>query len=177
MEISSTALKMFFFNFTFDLSNLIPNQLNTLIKSAIGILSIFIFLNLLAIGFIGSQNTLKNLLPVSVWVLWWVGFVYLSALCVNLWNLLNPWAFCFKIVEKLIGKKIRYAAYPNWLGYWPSVLFLFLFLWIELIWPNKESPAALATLIICYSFNLAISFTIIRVIIFLQCSKHIRGIR
>ncbi len=122
-------------------------------KPIVGTISLVIFLSLVSIGFFGHQNTLKNLLPVSIWVLWWVGFVCITALCVNTWSILNPWTFCFRIAEHIFGKEIKFSAYPDWLGFWPSALFLSIFLWIELIWPRSQIPLSLATLIIFYSLT------------------------
>ena len=121
------------------------------VSPVVGTISLVIFLSLVSIGFLGNQNTLKNLLPVSVWVLWWVGFVYITALCVNTWNILNPWSFCFRIVERILGREIKFSTYPVWLGFWPSALFLSVFLWIELIWPRNQMPPSLATLMVFYS--------------------------
>jgi len=121
------------------------------VRPVVGSISFLIFLNLVAIGVFGNQNTLKNLLPVSVWVLWWVGFMYITALCINTWNILNPWTFCFRIVEDILGKEIKFLTYPVWLGFWPSAFFLSIFLWIELIWPRNQIPLSLAKLIIFYS--------------------------
>jgi hypothetical protein len=48
---------------------------------------------LLAAGFLGDQGDWdSNLLPVGVWVLWWVGLAFLAALVADLWpcGLLPP---------------------------------------------------------------------------------------
>ena len=50
-------------------------------------------------GFFGNQNPLKNLAPVTVWVIWWVGFVYITALISNTWPVVNPWSSIFQIAE------------------------------------------------------------------------------
>ena len=117
----------------------------------IGAFSVILLALLLCVGFFGDQNTLKNLLPVTIWVLWWVGFFYFTALCIDIWSALNPWSFCFHLAETVMGKRIQFTSYPNRLGYWPAFLLFSLFVWVELAWPYKETPATLATLISFYS--------------------------
>jgi len=50
-------------------------------------------------GLIGDQNPTRNLAPIWVWVIWWVGFAYVSALAGNLWAAVNPWAAIFGWAE------------------------------------------------------------------------------
>jgi len=130
-----------------------PNfhEIHRMAEATLGTLSIVLLGGILCAGFFGDPNTLSNPLPVTIWVLWWVGFFYFTALCVNLWNTLNPWAFSFQLAEIATRKSIQLTSYPNWLGYWPSFLFFLSFVWIELVWPYKEVPATLATVIILYS--------------------------
>jgi hypothetical protein len=148
------------FKLTYNFTTLTLSRFNTFARPTIGVLSVCIFVSLVSIGVLGSQNTFRNLLPVAIWVIWWVGFVYFTALFVNIWNLVNPWAFCFRVTEHIIGKEIKLASYPSWLQFWPAALFLFAFLWIELIWPNKETPENLSILIIFYSFVTWVGMTI-----------------
>ena len=53
-------------------------------------LAIALFLLIVAAGFFGIQSPLKNIAPVMVWAIWWVGMAYLSALLGDLWALVNP---------------------------------------------------------------------------------------
>ena len=102
-------------------------------------------------GFFGNQNPLKNLAPVTVWVIWWVGFVYITALISNTWPVVNPWSSIFQIVEQLSGVSFGKTRYPEWLGVWPAFVLLILFAWIELVWSGSEQPRLLAILIVIYS--------------------------
>ena len=132
-----------------------PNfhQIHRTAQATLGTLSIMLLAALVCAGFFGDQNTLRNPLPVTIWVLWWVGFFYFTALCVNIWTAINPWAFLFQLAEIATRKRIQLTSYPTWLGYWPSFLFFLSFVWIELVWPQKETPATLATVIILYSLT------------------------
>ena len=102
-----------------------PNfhEIHRMAEATLGTLSIVLLGGILCAGLFGDPNTLSNPLPVTIWVLWWVGFFYFTALCINLWNTLNPWAFSFQLAEIATRKSIQLTSYPNWLGYWPSFLF------------------------------------------------------
>lgn len=41
-------------------------------------------------GLFGNQNPLRNIAPAAIWILWWVGVAYVSALVGNVWRALNP---------------------------------------------------------------------------------------
>ncbi|MFQ5899843.1 MAG: hypothetical protein ACE5JN_16580, partial [Candidatus Methylomirabilia bacterium] len=55
------------------------------------LLSAGLFVLVILTGLIGDQHPLRNLAPTLVWVIWWVGLAYVSALLGNLWALINPW--------------------------------------------------------------------------------------
>ena len=76
---------------------------------------------------VGHPNPTRNLAPTVVWILWWVGFAYLSALVGNLWAVMNPWATLFAWAERLYQRNdpdetlALGLPYPAWLGVWPAV--------------------------------------------------------
>lgn len=119
--------------------------------------SVAMFALILAAGFFGSQDTFKNLAPTMVWVIWWVGLAYVSALLGNVWALINPWATLFAWAEKAYARcthgraLARERPYPVHLGVWPGVVLFVLFAWLELVWEGAEVPARLATVIVIYS--------------------------
>ena len=116
-----------------------------------------LMLLVIAAGLFGNPNPFKNIAPTTVWVIWWVGFAYLSGLVGNLWAVINPWATAFDLSERLArlikpsARVGRRFAYPGWLGDWPAVLLLLGFVWAELVWPNSDVPSSLAVAIIIYS--------------------------
>ena len=108
-------------------------------------------------GYIGDQNPFKNIVPTTVWVIWWVGFAYIAGLLGNLWAVINPWNATYAVMEKLQQKLFpAYRAtlaipYPRVLGDWPAVVLFLGFIWAELIWPSSDSPAGLACAALTYS--------------------------
>jgi len=118
--------------------------------------SVLLFILVLAAGFFGSPDPFKNPLPVSVWIIGWVGVAYISALLGNVWALINPWSNLFRLGEwiasQAAGRPLRpLLGYPPSLSSWPAVALFFVFAWMELVWPHRDRPAALAWAILLYS--------------------------
>ena len=119
--------------------------------------SVILFVLVILTGFLGSQNPTRNLTPTLVWVIWWVGFAYVSALLGDLWALINPWKIIFTWAEDLYyridpeGELSLELPYPSWLGVWPGFLLFLAFAWIELVFSGRAWPPNLAFLIVVYS--------------------------
>lgn len=120
-------------------------------------LSVAVFVLLIIAGLIGAQSPFDNITPLAVWVVWWIGFAYVSALLGNLWDLVNPWPVLFRWAEALWrrlrpGSKLSLELpYPRRLGVWPAVVLFLVFAWMELVWTGSEVPRQLSLAIIGYS--------------------------
>ena len=108
-------------------------------------------------GFFGNQDPIRNIAPVMVWIIFWVGLAFLSLLIGDLWAAVNPWKTIFAVAENSY-RRVRPGAalglrrrYPEWLGVWPAFLLLVLFAWMELVWSGKSVPAQLAAALLVYS--------------------------
>jgi len=119
--------------------------------------SVGLFLLVLAAGFFGTQDALKNFAPPFVWVIWWIGLAYVASLVGNLWPAINPWSIIYAGLERavrLLGGRNRVdlgLPYPPWLGVWPAVALFGIFAWFELVFENSKIPDTLATAILIYS--------------------------
>lgn len=120
----------------------------------LGVLSVAAFVFLVAAGFIGTADPFANILPTAVWVVWWVGLAYVSAVAGDLWRVLNP----FAVVAGWSGAFARFLGIarpplrpPRWLGAWPAVALLFAFGWAELVWPENAVPSRLACAMLLYA--------------------------
>jgi len=111
----------------------------------------------IASGYIGPENPFENIAPTAIWVIWWVGFAYISGLAGDLWTVINPWSALYGWAESLwltlfpshrFGLSLRW---PGWPGRWPAVLLFAWFVWAELIWPESDTPASLAKAALIYS--------------------------
>lgn len=124
---------------------------------ALRLLTLCLYLLVIYAGLSGSQNPVKNIAPIMVWAIWWVGMAYVSALFGDIWSLLNPLDTIFLWLEnvylRLRGTTSRAAplAYPSAAGVWPAAILFFVFIWMELNWEGSEQPASLAWAMLLYS--------------------------
>lgn len=110
----------------------------------------FVFLAALVLsGLFGSRDPRANPLPVTIWSVWWGSFVFVQALCGDLWSRLNPVIAPYRLLARLAGED-RAWPYPAWLGYWPAVLGFGAFAWLELVDLSPDDPTWLAKLVIAY---------------------------
>jgi hypothetical protein len=119
--------------------------------------SVAVFSLVVIAGLLGDQKPLNNLAPTMVWVIWWVGLAYISALVGNVWVLLNPWSAVFGWLETLYryvrpgGRLSLNLDYMERLGTWPGVVLFMAFAWVELVYSASAVPRNLATLMVAYS--------------------------
>jgi hypothetical protein len=129
-----------------------PGRTARAFGTGLGAIALALLVLLIAAGFAGAQHPLRNITPVAVWVVWWVGFAFVAALVVDPWPALNPWAAAARAAERLSGTAgAARLPLPRWVESWPAVVFLAVFSWMELIWPLREKPAALSTAIVAYT--------------------------
>jgi hypothetical protein len=125
--------------------------------AAIRLAAVALYLLLLAAGFLGNQNAFHNVVPITIWALWWVGLAYFSALIGDLWKIANPLEVLFAAAEHAYsriwrGRRLSLGlAAPPWMAAWPAVVIYLAFLWAEMVWDGSDSPRRLATLIVAYS--------------------------
>jgi hypothetical protein len=51
----------------------------------------FVFLGLLWIGLFGPSDPQENLLPLTLWTIWWIGLFVIQGLVMDIWRWVNPW--------------------------------------------------------------------------------------
>ncbi len=122
--------------------------------TVLSLLSLVATIGLVMSGLVGTQDPLTNPLPLTVWILWWVGLTIAHALFGNLWAALNPWHGLYAVLLRapglgrwLQGPPLRY---PAWLGYWPACVLFLAFAWFELIFTVPQNPEILAQVVGIY---------------------------
>ena len=119
-------------------------------------LSVFLFLVVVISGLVGLQSGF-NIAPTFVWITWWVGFGFFTALVGNLWPLVNPWGVLFDWAEGLARRLGLRAGlglgetYPRALGIWPAVGFYLVFVWFENVFSGSYVPRNIAFFALGYS--------------------------
>lgn len=111
-------------------------------------LGLVLFVVVLGAALFGPAEAADNLAPATVYIAFWVGLTFVSALVGDLWRALSPFPALAAVVERLRG---RPAEVPYLLGHWPAVGLLFGFLWLELAYPDRADPRQLAVAIIVYT--------------------------
>jgi hypothetical protein len=116
---------------------------------ALQALGLAVFALVIAAGLFGNQNPLKNIAPVTIWVLWWVGFSFFCAFVGDAWPLVSPFATMSRVAaaawRRAGGAEVRWRLrLPRWIGVWPAVALFWLFAWTELIAPGRDGPRAVA---------------------------------
>jgi hypothetical protein len=120
-----------------------------------GAIGIAIFALAVYAGLAGSQEAIDNLLPTLIYVLFWVGIPFSSALLGDVFRPFAPWLAIGRAAGWTLRRLARGALpealpYPERLGRWPAVIGIFCFAWLELVYTNKDDPRLLAILALAY---------------------------
>lgn len=121
-----------------------------------GIIGIAVLVGLVYAGFAGENDASTNIVPTFVYVYVWSVIPILSAVFGDVFRAFNPWLAIGRTVGRV---KSRIAPntlaaqfeYPERLGRWPALVFLFAFGWIELISESGRDAGFLAAMIVIYS--------------------------
>jgi hypothetical protein len=144
-----------------DEGRLLPDALQrVLLSKAAHVLAGGLGLGLLVLIFLaallGEPSAGQNLSPTFVFVLFWVGFVFLVVVVGNVWPAFNPWRAGAALVS-WFWREAGWSGssgttYPERLGWWPAALLLFAFTALELAYTEPANPRALALAIFLYSW-------------------------
>jgi hypothetical protein len=123
---------------------------------ALRLLAFTLFVVTVLAGLVGNPDPYRNIAPTMVWIIFWVGFAYVSAFVGHLWPFVNPWRILFAgaqwLSRCLLGRSLSLALpYPQPLGVWPAFLLLLAFSWLELVYPTPAVPSHIAAFAIAYS--------------------------
>jgi hypothetical protein len=114
-------------------------------------LAVALYFLLLFAGFFGDANPFRNIAPVAIWALWWVGLAYFSALVGDLWRVVNPLDTIFAVAEPWIARRFRTREAPESMRSWPVVACFLVFIWMEVAWEGSDSPFGVAVAMAAYS--------------------------
>ena len=108
-------------------------------------------------GIVGSWSPAKNISPTLVWIIWWVGTAYFSALVGNVWRLVNPWNATFAWAERAYraitpdGELGMGWRYPAALGVWPGLVAFLAFAWVEIVYIDSALPGRITQFALLYT--------------------------
>lgn len=113
-------------------------------------LSLALLLLCLATAWFGSRDPYRNFSMTFFWVVFLLGFTYVTALLGNGWAVLNPW----RVLVGLLSRGWRGFAHgrlhyrEHW-GDWPAVVLYLGFIWFELFGLGR--PGQLAQMLTLYT--------------------------
>jgi hypothetical protein len=114
------------------------------------LLALLTLLLSLATGFFGSRDPYRNFSMTAFWVVFVLGFAYLTALIGDLYAAINPWRTLAGAVDRVWrGFSRGRIPYPQGLGDWPALALYMAFIWFELF--SLGRPSTLATLLLVYT--------------------------
>lgn len=117
---------------------------------AMKLVSVFGLLLCLLTGFFGNRNPYLNFNMTFFWIVFVLGFTYLTALFGDLYESINPWKVMTQTLERAFAGFTRgRIAYPLALSYWPALAFYMAFICTELF--AHTQPFSLAMLLLIYS--------------------------
>ena len=126
-----------------------------LFKIVIRYISLILFLVVVVAGFIGQDNTVANLAPITVFVIFWIGIAFASALFGHIWREISPWETLGKLVDQI--RKANGESAPKWLtSGWAALAPISVFHWFELAYHDGASPRVLGWWILIYTIGLIV---------------------
>ena len=113
--------------------------------------SVFLLGMTIATGLIGSNNPFANFNMTFFWIIFVMGFAYLTAVIGDVYCFLNPWRIMCEAVEArypVIFQSYRRPYPPAW-GYYPALFLYMAFIWLELF--GHVTPRGLSTGLLVYT--------------------------
>ncbi len=122
------------------------------LRTALRALTLLIATVVVAQGLLGEQDPAANPAPRAVYVLFWVGIVPASLLLGPVWRVLNPLRLLHRLVAGALHRSVDgRAPLPPSLGYRPAAVGLLVFVWLELVAPDRDRPAVVAGFLLGYA--------------------------
>lgn len=109
-------------------------------------LSVALLLLCIATALVGNRDPFRNFSMTFFWVVFLLGFSYLTALLGNFYAALNPW----RVLTDALGRHAQgRVQYPPWLGDWPALALYLGFIWFELFGLGR--PVPLGQMLLAYT--------------------------
>ena len=125
-------------------------------------LSVLLTVYVIIGGLFGTERAALNPAPAVIYVAFWVGLSFFTALFGNLWALVNPWKVVWGFAEYVTaglapGRTLsRNRPYPPRWGPWPAVLVFAGFAVLETVIAGAAGPRSLGWILVGYTaYNFA----------------------
>ncbi|GAA1243952.1 hypothetical protein GCM10009609_04120 [Pseudonocardia aurantiaca] len=122
------------------------------VRTALQALTLALGTAVVAHGLAGPQDPDANPAPRALYVLLWVGLVPASLLFGPVWRVLNPLRLLHRAAAAVLRRPVQGSApMPAALGYLPAAAGLLVFVWLELVAPDRDRPAVVAGFLLLYA--------------------------
>jgi hypothetical protein len=120
------------------------------VRATLRTISVFGLILTLVTGLLGKNNAYQNFNMTFFWIIFILGFTYLTALIGNVYAVINPWLVIVESIERrwplaFAGRR----PYPARWSYYPALLLYMAFIWIELF--GRMRPQSLSLILAAYS--------------------------
>lgn len=120
-----------------------PHRLPAWLWRALQALSLAGLLICMATGLFGTRQSYANLNMTFFWIVFVLGYAYLTAVIGNLYALINPWRSMVTGISRIAPSFGRARlVWPARLGYWPAAVLYGAFIWVELF--GRTNPFTLS---------------------------------
>lgn len=107
---------------------------------------VVVFLAVIVIGLIGSQEPGRNIAPLLTWNIWWIGLIFAVAFLGNAWCFACPWTAIpdwimrrsFTSTKAIRTWGRRYPKAKTWM--WPAIVLFAFVTWLEIIFDAANRP-------------------------------------
>lgn len=122
-------------------------------RTTVRAVALALLVAVVGIGFIGPDDPSDNVAPWAFYVTFWAGLVPLSLLFGPVVRYANPLRLLHRIVAGAlrIDRVHGLRTLPASVGYWPAVVSLLAFAWLELVAPGRAEPVTVAGFLAGYA--------------------------
>lgn len=117
------------------------------VSLATSLCATILFLILVFIGFRGPTDPQNNLLPLTIWTVWWIGVFVVQGMVFDVWKWVNPWTGFLNVLNLGENPIVRI---PEKLCAWPAVVILVCFQVFLLADIAPSDPQRLAAVVFGY---------------------------
>jgi hypothetical protein len=113
-------------------------------------LSLMALLLCIITGYLGANNSYTNINMTLFWIVFCLGYAYLTAVIGDLYAAINPWRTLARLIDRALpGYAQGRFAYPARWGYWPALLLYMAYIGFELF--GFTRPFSLAVILSAYT--------------------------
>jgi hypothetical protein len=114
------------------------------------VLALALWVGVIAAAFTGPADIPLNIAPWFFYIQFWVGLVPASLVLGPVWKRISPLRSLHWLLSRLAGDGPGADSLPR-LGYWPGVVALLTFAFLELAFPGRSRPTVVGTYLLVYT--------------------------